>query len=103
MPRIQAVLEVATVESEAVDPITSAEVLAFPSRFKLEVLDNGSCEVLKAIVHAAALGLAVLMTLYNAAAWIRRREPHLAINSVLYAALTEWERQTVARHLAQRR
>jgi hypothetical protein len=39
------------------------------------------------------------MGAYNAAAWLRRRQPHLAINAVLYAALTAWEQQHVAHHL----
>jgi len=67
---------------------------------QLEVLDCGSCERLKAGVHGAALGLAVVMGAYNAAAWLRRRQPHLAINAVLYAALAAWEQQHVAHHLA---
>ena len=69
----------------------------------LNVLKCGSCEVLKASVHGTALGLAVVMGVYNAAAWLRRREQHLAINTVLYAALTAWERKHVAHHLAQLR
>jgi hypothetical protein len=58
---------------------------------------------LKATVHAAAFGLAIVMGVYNAAAWFRRRERHLAINTVLYAALTAWEQKNVAHHLASRR
>src|SRR6266542_2207965 len=59
--------------------------------FKLTVLDYGSCEALKLGVHAATLGLAIVMGAYNAAAWLRRREQHLAVNAVLYAALIAWE------------
>jgi len=69
-------------------------------RLQLDVLNCGSCETLKTGVHAAALGLAVVMGAYNAAAWLRRRQPHLAINAVLYAALAAWEQQHVAHHLA---
>ncbi len=65
----------------------------------LNVLKCGSCEGLKASVHGTALGLAVIMGVYNAAAWLRRREQHLAVNAVLYAALTAWERRHVAHHL----
>lgn len=68
--------------------------------FNLTVLDCGSCEALKLGVHAATLGLAVVMGAYNAAAWVRRREQHLAVNAVLYAALIAWEREHVAHHLA---
>jgi hypothetical protein len=70
---------------------------------KLEVLQCGSCEPLKLTVHGAAFGLAVVMGVYNAAAWLKRREHHLAINAVLYAALTAWEQQHVAHHLAELR
>lgn len=71
-----------------------------PNGPKLAVLEQGSCEALKAGVHATALGLAVLMGLYNAAAWLLRRERHLAVNTILYAALTAWEREQVAHHMA---
>jgi hypothetical protein len=70
----------------------------------LTVLQCGSCEPLKAFVHGAALGLAALMGLYNAAAWLSRREIHLGVNAVLYSALTLWEVEHVAHHIeAQRR
>ena len=68
--------------------------------FKLTVLDGGSCEALKLSVHAASLGLAVVMGGYNAAAWLRRREHHLAANAVLYTALIALEYHHVAHHLA---
>jgi hypothetical protein len=66
----------------------------------LEVLKCGNCEELKFGMHATALGLAVVMGMYNAAAWLSRREAHLAVNAVLYAALTAWEQKHVAHHLA---
>jgi len=72
-------------------------------RITEDFLEPGSCETLKASVHAAAFGLAIVMGVYNAAAWLRRRERHLAINTVLYAALTAWEQKNVAHHLASRR
>jgi len=69
----------------------------------LAVLKCGKCEPLKFGVHAGALGLAVLCGIYNAAAWLSRREMHLAVNTVLYTALTIWEQQHVAHHLAELR
>lgn len=54
-------------------------------------------------VHAGALGLALVCGAYNAAAWLSRRERHLAVNTVLYAALALWEQQHVAHHLAAMR
>jgi hypothetical protein len=47
-----------------------------------------------------ALGVAALCGIYNAAAWLSRRERHLAVNAVLYAALVVFERRHVAHHLA---
>jgi hypothetical protein len=70
---------------------------------KLDVLQCGSCEPLKLGVHGAALGLAVVMGAYNAAAWLSRREHHLAVNAVLYAMLTAWEQKHVSHHLAELR
>ncbi len=67
----------------------------------LEVLKCGNCEELKAGVHATALGLFVVMGLYNTFAWLSRRESHLALNAVLYTALTAWEQQHVMHHLAE--
>jgi hypothetical protein len=69
----------------------------------LEVLQNGKCEELKLGVHAAALGLVAVMGLYNAAAWLKRRQAHLAFNALMYAALTIWEQQHVAHHVAELR
>jgi hypothetical protein len=69
----------------------------------LKVLKSGNCEELKLGVHAMALGLAALCGLYNAAAWLSRRERHLAANTVLYAALIAIEQQHVAHHMAELR
>ena len=66
----------------------------------LDILKNGKCEELKMGVHVGALGLFAVMGLYNAAAWLVRRERHLAFNAVVYAALIGWERQHIARHMA---
>jgi hypothetical protein len=67
----------------------------------LKVLKCGNCEELKLGVHALALGVAALCGLYNAAAWLSRREQHLAINTVLYAALVAFEQQHVSHHIAE--
>ena len=66
----------------------------------LLILDPGTCEPFKALVHGAALGLTALMGAYNAAAWIRRRQRHLAINAVIYLAAAFWEQRHVAHHLS---
>ena len=69
----------------------------------LKVLKCGNCEELKLGVHALALGLAALCGAYNAAAWLSRREQHLAVNAVLYAALIAFEHQHVMHHIAELR
>jgi hypothetical protein len=40
------------------------------------------------------------MGAYNAAAWLRRRQRHLAINAVIYLTAAVWEQRHVAHHLA---
>ena len=69
----------------------------------LKVLKCGNCEVLKLSVHATALGIAALCGLYNAAAWLNRREQHLAVNAVLYTALIAFEQRHVSHHIAELR
>lgn len=64
----------------------------------LRVLEPGAFEGLKSGVHGLAFGLAGLMCVYNASAWLRRRERHLAINAVLYAAAIVLEQRQTARH-----
>lgn len=66
----------------------------------LKVLQCGNCEELKLGIHATTLGLAALCGLYNAAAWLSRREQHLAANTVVYAALIVIEQRHVAHHIA---
>jgi hypothetical protein len=69
----------------------------------LPILKCGNCEELKLGVHATALGIAALCGMYNAAAWLSRREQHLAVNTVLYAALIAFEQRHVAHHFAELR
>jgi hypothetical protein len=69
----------------------------------LAVLKSGNCEPLKLGVHAGMLGIASLCLAYNAAAWLSRRQTHLAVNTLLYSCLTIWEQRHVAHHLAELR
>jgi hypothetical protein len=69
----------------------------------MRVLKCGNCEELKLGVHVLALGVAALCGAYNAAAWLSRRERHLAFNTVMYAALIAFEREHVAHHMAELR
>ena len=66
----------------------------------VRALDSGTFEGVKAGVHGAALGLAAVMCLYNAAAWLQRRERHLAINAIVYGSAIILERKHVAHHRA---
>ena len=66
-----------------------------------DMLKCGNCEPLKAGVHGAVLTLAALCAAYNIAAWLKRREPHLAVNACLYATTVFWERFQVAHHLTE--
>ena len=65
----------------------------------LAILYPGKCEPLKAAFHGAALVLAGVMGAYNTAAWLRRRQSHLAINAVIYLAAACWEQRHVSHHM----
>lgn len=60
---------------------------------------SGVGEDLKAAVHTATLVCVGLMAGYSIVAWLQRREPHLAVNAVLYSSLTFWEGKKVGHHL----
>jgi hypothetical protein len=64
-----------------------------------EMLDNGECEPAKAVVHGVLMAMVTVCAAYNMAAWLKRRETHLAINAVLYSAAIWWERCHVVHHL----
>jgi hypothetical protein len=74
--------------------------MAHEVRANFEVLDSGRCEPLKMTVHGVLLATMGVCAAYNAAAWLRRRQRHLAINAVLYTAGVFWERCHVIHHLA---
>jgi hypothetical protein len=93
-------MTVGTLATCMTETMTRARLFVDQHEIELTVLEHGSCERLKAGVHASTLGLAVVMGAYNAAAWLRRRERHLALNAVLYATLILIERHHVAHHLA---
>ena len=48
-----------------------------------DMLDVGRCEPLKAVVHGVLLVTVGVCAAYNAAAWLKRRQRHLAINAVI--------------------
>ena len=65
----------------------------------LPILKQGACEPFKALVHGASLGLCALIGLYNAAAWINRRDRHLAVNTAVYLMACAWECRLVVHHV----
>lgn len=68
----------------------------------MTILESGQRESLKGTVHASLGTLAALCTLYNAAAFLQRRQAHLAVNAVLYGLLTGWEAVKVQHHWTTR-
>lgn len=64
------------------------------------LLDHGRCEPLKAAVHGVLMTTTGVCAAYNAAAWLRRRQTHLAVNAIVYGLAVVWERCHVAHHLA---
>jgi hypothetical protein len=63
-----------------------------------DMLDVGNCEPLKAAVHGLLLATVSLCAAYNAAAWLKRRQRHLAFNAVIYGAAIWWEHTHVMHH-----
>ena len=64
-----------------------------------DMLNVGECEPLKAAVHGVLLATVAVCAAYNAAAWLKRRQRHLAINAVVYGVAIWWERAHVMHHL----
>ena len=64
------------------------------------VLQSGNCERVKAAVHGVALVTAAVCGGYNIAAWLVRREKHLAFNALIYGAAVALEIAHVRHHLA---
>jgi len=73
--------------------------MANPQRWEVKLLESGRCEPLKAAVHGVLFATAAVCAAYNTAAWLRRRQRHLAVNAVIYSAAVFWERCHVIHHL----
>ena len=58
----------------------------------------GKSEGVKLAVHGGLLALAAVATGYNLIAWVRRGDPHLARNAVVYGILTVLEATQVEHH-----
>lgn len=59
----------------------------------------GANEPVKAGIHAALGMLAAICLVYNVAAWVLRRERHLARNAAIYLTIAAIEVAQVRRHL----
>ena len=64
-----------------------------------QFLSRGHAEPFKDVVHALAGGLCGLMFAYNTAAWLLRRERHLASNAFVYGFAVLFELSQTRRHL----
>ena len=64
-----------------------------------DMLNVGRCEPMKAAVHCVLLVTVTICAAYNAAAWLKRRQKHLAVNAVIYGMAVWWERAHVLHHL----
>jgi hypothetical protein len=64
-----------------------------------DMLDVGECEPLKAAVHGLLMATVSVCAAYNAAAWLKRRQSHLALNAIIYTAAIWWEHTHVKHHL----
>jgi hypothetical protein len=64
-----------------------------------EMLNSGRCEPMKAAVHGVLMATVAVCAAYNTAAWIKRRQPHLAINAIIYTAAVWWECSHIVHHL----
>ena len=45
--------------------------------------------------------MSLAISAYNTAAWLKRRERHLAINAIVYTLATVWEHRHVVHHLIE--
>ena len=68
-----------------------------------ELFYPGKGEAVKAGVHGALLGLAVVCTGYNLIAFCLRKDAHLARNTLIYGSLAALETIQVRKHLGEPR
>jgi hypothetical protein len=60
---------------------------------------SGTCEALKGSAHVGLGVFAAACFIYNVVAWCYRRESHLAVNGLVYGAVTAYEVSKVKHHL----
>ena len=67
-----------------------------------EFVSQGHAEPVKGAFHGLAAVVCGLMFAYNTAAWLFRREPHLAMNALVYGTAILYEGVQTNRHVAAR-
>ena len=67
-----------------------------------EFVSQGHAEPVKGAFHGLAAVVCGLMFAYNTAAWLFRREPHLAMNALVYGTAILYEGVQTHRHVAAR-
>ena len=67
-----------------------------------EFVSQGHAEPVKGAFHGLAAVVCGLMFAYNTTAWLFRREPHLAINALVYGGAILYEGVQTRRHVAAR-
>lgn len=65
---------------------------------ELTLFDAGCCEEFKHAYHNTLWWLLVGAGSWNAVAYLKRGDPQLAVNALLYAALIAFEQAACARH-----
>ena len=67
-----------------------------------EFVSRGHAEPVKGAIHGVATVVCGLMFAYNTAAWLFRREPHLAVNALVYGTAILYEGVQTQRHVTAR-
>ena len=65
-------------------------------------VSEGHAEPVKGAFHGLAAVVCGLMFAYNTTAWLFRREPHLAMNALVYGTAILYEGVQTHRHVASR-
>ena len=67
-----------------------------------EFVSRGQAEPVKGAFHGLAAVVCGLMFAYNTTAWLFRREPHLAVNALVYGTAILYEGVQTQKHVAAR-
>ena len=67
-----------------------------------EFVSQGRAEPVKGAFHGLATVICGLMFAYNTTAWLFRREPHLAVNALVYGSAILYEGVQTQKQVAAR-